>query len=339
VGTTVNTAIATGVSAVNAADTATAQDTATAIVKEISLTCEKLVSLSADPATATSTIEIPGDGAAHTVYYFVRVTNTGDLALDVSINDPACQLAEPIVIENLPADDSTTGANEGVSDVIAVCSRSLTCPLDAVDLTNTITVNGQVHQTEGEPVICDVNGQNQPVTATSTCDVSITCEVRPCVTRTQGYWFNHVSSGAGCATLEAAMNAAGGTFNLGFTQVNLGQAIGYFWTKGKNSNPLCAARQKAATQLIAAIANTTLLNAQGTCPAGTDLVTEAQAALASCDIARINAIHGELDAFNNSGDNFSFPAGLRPCSAGKDQKAFIAANAVPPGSACNTCAP
>jgi hypothetical protein len=139
--------------------------------------------------------------------------------------------------------------------------------------------------------------------------------------------------------LGAAITAAGGSFNLGFTTVNLDQAIGYFWTKGKNSNPLCAARQKAATQLIAAIANVTLLNAPATCTSGRDLVAAAQAALASCNIADINAIQSQLDAFNNSGDNQGFPAGLQPCSAGKDQKAYIDAHAVAPGSACNTCNP
>lgn len=337
VGTTVNTAIATGVSAVNAADTVTAQDSATAVVYELGLTCEKLVSLSADPATATTTVEIPSDGAAHTVYYFVRVTNTGDLPLDVSIDDPACQLAEPIVVTVNADDPATDAVNEGVSDVIAVCSRSLTCPVSPADALNTVTVNGQVHQTEGQPTICDVNGQGQPVTATSICEVTVTCEVTQCVTRTQGYWFNHVTGGAGCATLQAAIAAAGGSFNLGFTTVDLGEALGYFWTRGKNANTLCAARQKAATQLIAAIANTVLLNAEGACTTGADLVAEAQAVLAGCDIAAIKAIAAELDAFNNGGDLLEFPEGLRACPAGKDQKAFISANAVPPGSDCNDC--
>jgi uncharacterized repeat protein (TIGR01451 family) len=326
VGTTVNTAIATGVSAVTG-QTTTAQDTATAIVKEISLTCVKTVSLDGGPAAAT--VEIPATGS-HTVAYYVTVTNTGDLPLDVSINDPACALGEPIVIENLAVD--------ATSPATLVCTRTLTCPLGEADLTNTVTVQGQVHQVPGEPVICDVNGLGEPVTATHECSVTITCEELPCVTRTQGYWFNHVSSGAGCATLEAAINKAGGSFNLGFTTVNLDQALGYFWTKGKNSNPVCQARQKAATQLIAAIANQVLLNQTTHCgDAITDLITRAQTALRSCNIAAINAIQSELDAFNNSGDSLSFPAGLRPCSAGKDQKAFIDAHAVAPGAACNAC--
>jgi len=297
-------------------------------VKEISLTCVKTVSVDGGPAGATA--EIPGTGA-HTVTYYVTVTNTGDLPLDVSIDDPACGLAEPIVIENLAVDATSTAT--------LVCTRTLTCPLGAADLVNTVTVQGQVHQVEGEPPVCDVNGLGEPVTATSTCSVTLTCAVVPCVTRTQGYWFNHVTGGGGCATLQAAITAAGGSFNLGFTRVNLNQALGYFWTKGKNSNPLCAARQKAATQLIAAIASTVLLNPGGTCTTGTDLIASAQAALASCSISAIKAVQSQLDAFNNSGDNFDFPAGLRPCSAGKEQKAYIDANAVAPGAACNTCAP
>src|SRR4029079_4526316 len=128
-------------------------------------------------------------------------------------------LGEPIVIENLAVD--------ATSPATLVCTRTLTCPLGEADLTNKVTVQGQVHQVAGEPVICDVNGLGEPVTATHECSVTITCEELPSVTGTPGYWFNHVSSGAGCATLQAAINAAGGSFNLGFTTVNLDQALGY----------------------------------------------------------------------------------------------------------------
>jgi len=321
-----NTAFANGKSAATGEAAPQVQATAHAIVKTLSLTCTKSVSVDGGPAGATA--EIPQDGSAHTVTYSVTVSNTGDLPLDVSINDPACGLAAPIAVNNLAAGATSASTT--------VCTRQLTCPLSAADASNTVTVTGQVHQ-PGQGAICDINAQGQHITATSTCQSTLTCKQLTCVSRTQGYWFNHVASGPGCATLQAAINAAGGSFNLGFTTVNLDQAIGYFWTKGKNSNPVCAARQKAATQLIAAIANVTLLNGQGTCIGGADLIAQAQAALASCNISAINAIQSQLDAFNNAGDNLAFPAGLRPCSAGKDQKAYIDAHAVAPGAACNAC--
>jgi len=134
------------------------------------------------------------------------------------------------------------------------------------------------------------------------------------------------------------LTAAGG-FNLGFTTVNtLNEALGYFWSKGKNANALCDARQKAATQLIAAIANVSLLNDPGTCAGAEQMIADAQAALAGCDIAAIREAAAELDAFNNSGDLEPFPDGLKACGAGKDQKAIIA-NAVAPGAACSAGCP
>jgi hypothetical protein len=166
------------------------------------------------------------------------------------------------------------------------------------------------------------------------------CQHKPdpacaCVTRTQGYWFNHVMPGPGCATLSAVFAALpGNVMNLGFTTVNLNQALGYFWTKGKNENALCQARQKAATQLIAAIANTTLLNPNG---CSGDLISQALTTLAGCDIGAINSIQSQLDAFNNSGDNLNFPPGLNACAAGNANKAYIDQHAVAPGADCNAC--
>jgi len=124
--------------------------------------------------------------------------------------------------------------------------------------------------------------------------------------------------------------------DLGFTKVNLDQALGYFWTKGKNANSLCQARQKAATQLIAAIANTTLLNPNG---CSGDLIANAINTLKSSDINAINSIQSQLDAFNNSGDNLNFPAGLNACPVGKENKAYIDQHAVAPNADCNTCSP
>jgi hypothetical protein len=180
-----------------------------------------------------------------------------------------------------------------------------------------------------------------------TCDPLLGCQHKDngtcaCVTRTQGYWFNHIIAPkginpAGCATLSAVF-AQLGTINLGFTTVNLDQAIGMFWTKGP-STPLCQARQKLATQLIAAIANATLLNTSGTAcvQRANDIIAAAQTAAAGCDIAAITAAKSALDAFNNSGDALSFPAGLGACGAGKENKDYIATHSVAPDASCSAC--
>jgi hypothetical protein len=195
----------------------------------------------------------------------------------------------------------------------------------------------------GPALVCD---DGDPCTD-DTCDLVLGCQHKDngecaCVTRTQGYWFNHIIAPkginpAGCATLSAVFTELG-TINLGFTTVNLDQAIGMFWTKGP-STPLCQARQKLATQLIAAIANATLLNTPGTaCVQGAnDLILAAQTAAAGCNIAAITAAKDQLDAFNNSGDALSFPAGLGACGAGKENKDFIAAHSAPPGASCSAC--
>ena len=122
--------------------------------------------------------------------------------------------------------------------------------------------------------------------------------------------------------------------NLGFITVNLDQALGLFWAKrttigdGTQANRLCAARKRLAIQLIAAIANVKLLGTTpGTCAGipGT-LIEDAQAAAASCDVNEINRLQGLLDAFNNSGDSAGFPAGLRACRVGPENKAYIDAH-------------
>ena len=101
----------------------------------------------------------------------------------------------------------------------------------------------------------------------------------------------------------------------------------------------CKARQKLATQLIAAIANATLLNDQtsGCLLSANQLITAAQTAAASCDITQINKFQSNLDAFNNSGDSLNFPPGLSACGVGQENKDFISAHSEAPGASCSAC--
>jgi len=328
---TPNTASAQGTSSINSSvKTPVVTASANAYVVPLDISCQKLVSVDGGPAGTSA--DIPQDGAAHTVVYTVNVTNPNVASpnhpavdLNVTVSDTACA---PIA--------STTLVTAGNTVTIPLCTLSLTCPL--ANPVNTVTVSGTVAQPgQGSP-LCDVGSTGDHLTVSSTCQATLNCKVQSCVSRTQGYWFNHVIGGQGCATLSLAITAAGGSFNLGFTTVNLNEALGYFWTKGKNSNPLCAARQKAATQLIAAIANTVLLNAPGTCSTGTSLVATAQSVLAGCNVAAINAIASQLDAFNNAGDPLNFPAGLTACAVGTVNKAYIDQNAKPIDTTiCNKC--
>jgi len=215
------------------------------------------------------------------------------------------------------------------------CNDNNTCTTDTCD-----PATGCVYTA----ISCDDND----VCTTDTCDPVLGCQHTDngqcaCVTRTQGYWFNHIIAPkginpAGCATLSAVFDKLGGTIFLGFANVNLDQAIGMFWTKGP-STPLCQARQKLATQLIAAISNATLLNTPGTAcvTSANAIILAAQTAAAGCDIGAITAAKDALDAFNNSGDALSFPAGLGACGAGKENKDFIAAHSAPPGASCSAC--
>jgi hypothetical protein len=314
----------------------TVTDTAQASVDvlEASLTCEKFVSSpdNLDSPVQPNHITLPADGLAHAVTYSVSIANTGDVELLVTIQDPAC--AAPILI-NVPA-------NSGTAVPVQLFTVNLTC--EAGPYINTVTVTGVPVPQPGQ-ILCLRDSEGKPIQATSQCSATVECRQQQCVTRTQGYWFNHVIAPkginpAGCATLTAVFNKLPGhQMNLGFTTVNLNQALGMFWTKGPSSSALCKARQKLATQLIAAIANVTLLNEPrpGCVQGANDLISDAQAAAASCSVTAINEFQSKLDAFNNSGDPLDFPPGLKACGVGQENKAFISAHSVPPGASCSAC--
>jgi uncharacterized repeat protein (TIGR01451 family) len=219
------------------------------------------------------------------------------------------------------------------------------CPFD-VSFTDVVTARGE------DRTICALpfTGGLRVVTDMATCTVTTNC-VTECITRTPGYWFTHWrSDNANCATLKKAIDANGGVLDLGFIQLptrdrngnggldagdTLWEALGIFWKKrtltGENgglqslklrASPLCRARKQLAFHLIAAIANVQLL---GTSPAGcpdpdggffpANLIEQAQAAAAGCDVAAIRAITEQLDQFNNSGDDEAFPSPLTSCKA------------------------
>ena len=172
---------------------------------------------------------------------------------------------------------------------------------------------------------------------TVTDNATATCEpLRPCITRTPGYWFNHLkSTDPNCATLKKAIEANGGRLDLGFiclptngvanAELAMRQALSFFPPSKKGLSPLCAARLKLGFHLVAAIANTALGTNPGNCVGYTngipvrlpsDLIQQAQQAAACDNIAMIQNITTLLDIFNNSGDNTPFEAPMKPCGLG-----------------------
>jgi hypothetical protein len=166
---------------------------------------------------------------------------------------------------------------------------------------------------------------------------SATCVPQNCITRTPGYWFNHLKScDPNCATLKKAIAANGGRLDLGFiclptngvanADLAMRQALSFFPPSSKGLSPLCAERKKLAFHLVAAIANTALF---GTNPGGcagytngvpvtlpSDLIDQARSAAACGNIEMIKNMTTLLDLFNNSGDNVAMPAPLKPCGLG-----------------------
>ncbi len=175
------------------------------------------------------------------------------------------------------------------------------------------------------------------------------------VTRTSRFWFTHgFSSDTNCATLLSAINFSGGILDLGFvtlaTEDRNGdnvidgtdafiEALSFYWrsdsrtgeptgTQGAKlgGSSLCKVRKQLAVELIAAIANTTLL---GTWPPNAtftsghnvvtnfpaDLISQARTAAAGFDVPTIQNMTLLLKEFNSSGVTNNLPNGLQECSA------------------------
>jgi hypothetical protein len=172
-------------------------------------------------------------------------------------------------------------------------------------------------------------------TDSATC--SNVCHEGECVTRTPGYWFNHLkSTDPNCATLKKAIELNGGRLDLGFiclptngvanAETAMRQALSFFPPNTTGYGSLCDARKKLAFHLIAAIANTALFETDpGNCIGYTndvpviipsDLIEQAREAAACDNIAAIRNVTTLLDVFNNSGDAAPMPGAWKPCGLG-----------------------
>ncbi len=196
----------------------------------------------------------------------------------------------------------------------------------------------------GNPIEAVLDALNVSLTSMASSQV---------VTRTSRFWFTHgFSSDTNCATLLKAITFEGGVLDLGFVTLATAnrnsdnvidatdafiEALGFYWRgTGRTGEPngtqnqklkssgLCIARKQLAVELIAAMANTTLL---GTFPPNAtyvnghtvtnfpaNLISQARGVGAGFDITAIRSMTAFLRKFNSSGQTNDLPAGLVECS-------------------------
>lgn len=285
--TTTNTATATGQSAVTGEATTPVQAQAVANVLELSIACQKLVSV--DGSTPAASADIPADGAAHAVSYTTVVSNTSPVALNITVSDTQCGSSSGITLD------------AGASTTVTLCTTNLTCPL-ATNV-NTVTVVGTLVQTNGGPAICDFNpGTGLPQSVTNTCQSTLNCKSQftGC---TPGFFKN--CTGQWCTNY---------TQNETLTQAGFVIPSSCYGTLGSTTliNALSlkgGSTCNGAAQILLRAATAAILNAcnQGiTYPLTTGQIIDAvNTALATCngttcDRNAILTLAGQLDGFNNA---------------------------------------
>jgi hypothetical protein len=142
--------------------------------------------------------------------------------------------------------------------------------------------------------------------------------------------------------------------------VDLNDALGIYWgdltsTGDAVRSGVCAARKRLSIELMAAMANSTLLNPNSTGCGVQDvggnfvllstLIEEAQAAMQpqaglDCNnqvawIAQMNALATLLGQFNGGGTAQALPSNLVACGVGAANNTFISANQTDPTTAAN----
>lgn len=189
-------------------------------------------------------------------------------------------------------------------------------------------------------------------------DIVATCGVPPTqsATRNSRFWFTHgYSSDPNCVTLLNGILINGSVLDLGFLTLPTAnrtadnavngtdafiEALSFYWNSVRVTgepggtqharaagSKVCKARKQLATELIAAIANIRLLQANPTNSfyrsGGTvtnfppDLLTQARTALDGFDPRAMVSMTALLKKFNSSGATNNFPTGLEECSAQK----------------------
>jgi len=150
--------------------------------------------------------------------------------------------------------------------------------------------------------------------ASTECSATVICKAPPPppppeaggATRTPGFFKTHEQALSACL--------AEGAIDLGSVSADsMESALGILWGSpasfdtGEKRGDLDRARFLLARQLLVATCNVRLFDSQ---PDPNDLIAQATAALAGTDCQLMLNLAGELDAFNNSGDEIDFPDGF-----------------------------
>ena len=257
-------------------------------------------------------------GAA--VTFGVDVTNTGDVPLNIELTD------------SIPLNAGNTYLAFGSDPATLVFSNgkvSFTLPVGStVSLEiSTIASGSQVVNDVSAKATLDASYGMPNYSSTKTARA--TCDVISGATRTIGFWRTHLQYATHILdehTLDSAAtrNADGtvlngplgvnanGTFENG-AYITLGwkklysvqDVMGILWadvakqTTGKKRTNLCQARIITSKQLVGAILNSGLDNAQD----DGGLIAQAITALAGTNVSAIKSVGSQLDAYNNSGDD------------------------------------
>ncbi len=256
------------------------------------------------------------------IAYTINVTNLGE----------ATAIA-PVVTDPLPAGSSFVSASSSTGSC-AFASGTVTCTL--ADLgpgqSASITINTLSSVTSGTVTNNVIVSTSTPETNYSDNSASASTVIIAAggATRTIGFYATHPTFTAAC------LAANGGAINLGFVtlrnenydneidglngpdkdnrvETGIAMAMGVLNAnivkyRNKQARPaLEKERMKAGQQLLAAICNATYL---GTPPPFS--IAAAQATLAGTDIAAINQVNNQADAYNNSGDAFGLPVSPGP---------------------------
>lgn len=170
--------------------------------------------------------------------------------------------------------------------------------------------------------------------AAATCSARVICPETPPnsgATRTMGFFKTHERA------LEACL--ASGPVDLGFVQISsLEQALGLLWgsparySDGARRSELDRARFLLGRQTLVGICNQRLF---GTVPSPSNLLMQAVSALAGTQCSLIMSLESQVTAFNESGDNRSFPSGFVPGPATPRHAQTIADDpTMPSGQSC-----
>jgi hypothetical protein len=224
-----------------------------------------------------------------TVTYDVTITNTGTTAATVTSatdpNVPTITFATPL--------DIAAGASVSATGTLTVTSFSECQALQ------TSVANGNAIFDNTFTVSWD--------STSTTCTARLVCVPPPLTgaTRTMGFFKTHEQADLACLAsgpIDLGLDGSIGTIDT------LQEFLALLWTSPAQFTGLDKARFLLARQTLVAVCNERLFGTTS------DVIADALTALQTCstDVSLLMSLEGQVDAFNNSGDENAFPAGFTP---------------------------